>query len=180
MSLRRMDIKSVVVGGGPVASLVVLCPQERKVGEGAIKLPIRIGTVEASAISMGVERPEGGRPMTHDLLINAVVALGGKVASVRVTSVSGTTFYAQVELVAANGNHEYLDARPSDAIALAVRTGAPVYAEESVLTTAALPDFAAVEKDEQEAELAEFHQFVESLSPEDFNVPTDGNADGQA
>ena len=163
-----MDIKSVVIGGGPVASLVVLCPQERKTGEGAIKLPIRIGTVEASAISMGVERPEGGRPMTHDLLVNAVVALGGKVASVRVTS------------VAADGSHEYLDARPSDAIALAVRTGAPVYAEESVLTTAALPDFAAVEKDEQEAELAEFHQFVESLSPEDFNVPTDGNADGQA
>ena len=171
-----MDIKSVVIGGGPVASLVVLCPQERKTGEGAIKLPIRIGTVEASAISMGVERPEGGRPMTHDLL----VALGGKVASIRVTSVSGTTFYAQVELIAANGSHEYLDARPSDAIALAVRTDAPVYAEESVLTTAALPDFAAVEKDEREAELAEFHQFVESLSPEDFNVPTDGNADGQA
>ena len=111
MSLRRMDIKSVVIGGGPVASLVVLCPQERKTGEGAIKLPIRIGTVEASAISMGVERPEGGRPMTHDLLVNAVVALGGKVASVRVTSVSGTTFYAQVELVAADGSHEYLDAR---------------------------------------------------------------------
>ena len=85
-----------------------------------------------------------------------------------------------MELIAANGSHEYLDARPSDAIALAVRTGAPVYAEESVLTTAALPDFAAVEKDEQEAELAEFHQFVENLSPEDFNVPTDGNADGQA
>ena len=166
LSLRRMDIKSVVIGGGPVASLVVLCPQERKTGEGAIKLPIRIGTVEASAISMGVERPEGGRPMTHDLLVNAVVALGGKVASVRVTSVSGTTFYAQVELVAADGSHEYL--------------GAPVYAEESVLTTAALPDFAAVEKDEREAELAEFHQFVENLSPEDFNVPTDGNADSQA
>ena len=179
MSLRRMDIKSVVIGGGPIASLVVLCPQERKAGEGAIKLPIRIGTVEASAISMGVERPEGGRPMTHDLLINAVVALGGKVASVRVTTGSGTTFYAQVEFVAADGSHEYLDARPSDAIALAVRTGAPVYAEESVLTTASLPDFAAVEKDEREAELAEFHQFVESLSPEDFNVPTDGNADGQ-
>ncbi len=175
-----MDIKSVVVGEGPVASLVVLCPQQTKAGEGAIKLPIRIGTVEAAAISMGVERPAGGRPMTHDLLASAIEALGGKVASVRVTSVSGTTFYAQVELVATDGNHEYLDARPSDAIALAVRTGAPVYAEESVLTTAALPDFAAVEKDEREAELAEFHRFVEGLSPEDFNVPTDGNSDAQA
>lgn len=175
-----MDIKSVVIGGGPVASLVVLCPQERKAGEGAIKLPIRIGNVEASAISMGVERPEGGRPMTHDLLASSIAALGGRVASVRVTSVSGTTFYAQVELIAADGSHEYLDARPSDAIALAVRTGSPVYAEESVLSTAALPDFAAVEKDERDAELAEFHRFVEGLSPEDFNVKTDGNGEQQA
>lgn len=180
MSLRRMDIKSVVIGGGPVASLVVLCPQERKTGEGAIKLPIRIGTVEASAISMGVERPEGGQ--AHDARPSSQRRGGARrKGRQRPRDVGhGTTFYAQVELVAADGSHEYLDARPSDAIALAVRTGAPVYAEESVLTTAALPDFAAVEKDEREAELAEFHQFVESLSPEDFNVPTDGNADGQA
>ena len=180
MSLRRMDIKSVVVGGGPIASLVVLCPQEQRSGEGAIKLPIRIGTVEASAISMGVDRPKGARPMTHDLLVSAIEALGGEVKSVRVTSVSGTTFYAQIELVDAAGEHEYLDARPSDAVAMAVRTGAPVYAEESVLSTAALPDFDAVEKNEREAELAEFHQFVEGLTPDDFNVPTDGKGDATA
>lgn len=175
-----MDIKSVVVGGGPIASLVVLCPQETRSGEGAVKLPIRIGTVEASAISMGVDRPKGARPMTHDLLANAIEALGAKVGSVRVTSVSGTTFFAQVELVTAEHEHEYLDARPSDAVALAVRTGAPIYAEESVLATAGLPDFDAVKKSEQEAELAEFHQFVEGLSPEDFNVPADGKDDQKA
>lgn len=172
-----MDIKSVVVGGGPIASLVVLCPQEQRSGEGAVKLPIRIGSVEASAISMGVDRPKGARPMTHDLLVSTVRALGGEVKSVRVTSVSGTTFYAQIELETATGEREYLDARPSDAVAVAVRTGAPVYADESVLSTAALPDFDAVEKDEREAEMAEFHQFLEGLTPDDFNVPADGKGE---
>ena len=170
MSLREMDIKSVVVGGGPLTSLVVLRTREDH-GKGAPReLPIRIGSVEATAITMGVSPRQGGRPMTHDLLVSAIKSLGGRCAAVRITSVEGTTFFAQVDLVRMDGEHAYLDARPSDAIALAVREGVPVFADDSVLSTAALPDFRSVEKDEESRELAEFHDFVENLSPEDFNV----------
>lgn len=178
MTLRKMDIKSVVVGGGPLTSLVVLRTCENGPQEPARELPIRIGSVEATAITMGVTPRQGGRPMTHDLLSSAIESLGGRCAGVRITSVQGTTFFAQVDLVRMDGEHVYLDARPSDAIALAVRDGVPVFADDSVLSTAALPDFRSVEKDEKDREMAEFHEFVENLSPEDFNV-ADGEKDDE-
>lgn len=165
-----MDIKSVVVGGGSLTSLVVLRTHEEHVHDTPRELPIRIGSVEATAITMGVSPRQGGRPMTHDLLASAIDSLGGHCAAVRITSVQGTTFFAQIDLVRMDGEHVYLDARPSDALALAVREGIPVFADESVLSTAALPDFRSVEKDEENREMAKFHDFVESLSPEDFNV----------
>ena len=170
MPLRRMEIQSVVVGGGPVASLVVLSTQEGLPGEAALQLPIRIGSVEATSITMGVRERSGSRPMTHDLLCSTIEALGARCASVRIMGVQGTTFFAQLELVTATGEHVYVDSRPSDAIAIAVRENVSVYADESVLATAALPDFRRVEQDEKAHELEEFHEFVEGLNPEDFNV----------
>lgn len=172
MPLKRMDISSVVVGGGPVASLVILRTHDSRDGEG-LELPIRIGSVEATAISMGVRERPGGRPMTHDLLASTISILGGTLSSVRIMAVQGTTFFAQLELVRTDGERVYVDARPSDALALAVRKDVPVYAEDSVLETAALPDFRGVERREEEHELEEFHAFVEGLSPEDFNVTHD-------
>lgn len=170
MPLRRMDIQSVVVGGGPVASLIVLSTHDVPAGGTPQQLPIRIGSVEATAITMGVRDRAGARPMTHDLLSTVISELGGRCLSVRVMAVQGTTFFAQVELADAAGERHYVDARPSDAIALAVREGVPIYADESVLDAAALPDFRGVEADERAHELEEFHAFVENLSPEDFNV----------
>ena len=167
-----MDIESLVVGGGPLASLVVLRSQGSGESEGAAQLPIQIGSFEASAISMGVTPREGGRPMTHDLLKSTISALGASCVSVRINDVKGTTFYAQVELMREDGRQVLVDARPSDAIALAVREEVPVF------KTASLPDFRGVERDEQERELAEFHNFVESLSPEDFTV-THEEPDGE-
>ena len=160
MQLQEVFVESIVVGGGPVASLVVL----RTVpGEGpAAQLPIRIGSVEASAISMGVAREAGGRPMTHDLLASTIDALGGALRSVRVVGVEGTTFFAQLELERADGEAAFVDARPSDAIALAVRMGVPILASADVLEAASMPDFKRVE-------LEEFHDFVETLSPDDFS-----------
>ncbi|WP_417228982.1 bifunctional nuclease family protein [Thermophilibacter sp.] len=169
MPLRRMDIESVIVGDGPIASLVVLRTREEADGATSRQLPIRIGSFEATAITMGVNG-RSGRPMTHDLLCSVVSELGASCVSVRVMAVQGTTFFAQVELERADGEHVFLDARPSDALAIAVREEVPVYAEESVLDAAAMPDFRGVEKDEKAHELEQFHAFVESLSPEDFNV----------
>lgn len=166
MSLVRMDIQSVVVGAGPVSSVVVLVP--RHTADTSVKLPIRIGSVEAMALSMGVDGRPQKRPMTHDLLRSVIEQLGASVASVLITNVQDTTFYAQLCLKTATGESMSVDARPSDALALAVRVHAPIFAEEAVLGTAALPDFAAVERNEREREAEAFHDFVESLSPEDF------------
>lgn len=168
----RMDIQTVVVGGGPVTSLVVLRSHAGDDAEAA-QLPIRIGRVEASAISMGIDHKDQTRPLTHDLLASAISGLGGRVAQVRINDVRGTTFYAQIVLREQAGRSVILDARPSDAIALAVRTNAPIYASERVIEQASMPNFGEVERDEKQEELKEFHDFVEHVSPEDFGRPSD-------
>lgn len=162
----RVDIQSIVVGGGPVSSLVVLKPREGY--SSSVKLPIRIGTVEAAAISMGMQPHLHKRPMTHDLLVNTIASFGGHVDQVVIQNVEDTIFYARIHITTRDGETFTLDARPSDALALAVRLHAPIYVSESVLDTAALPDFDAVERDEREREAEAFHEFVEGLSPEDF------------
>lgn len=168
MALIRMDIKTIIVGGGPVASLIVLQP--RGVNDGtSVQLPIRIGPIEATAISMGVGGDSPERPMTHDLLAKTIKALDAKLVGVSIVDVSGTTFYATLMLANFAGIVVEVDARPSDAIALAVRTGAPIYAEESVLETAAMPDFDAIDEAKKTQDLEDFHSFVENLSPEDFD-----------
>ncbi|KUH58881.1 MULTISPECIES: bifunctional nuclease family protein [Atopobiaceae] len=170
--LTEMDIKTVVIGGGPVSSLIVLKPAKQNEKE-PLSLPIRIGSVEATAISMGVNPENSARPMTHDLLKSVMESLGGHLRSVIINDVSGTTFYAQLDLVNADGRQVLVDCRPSDAIALAVRCGAPLFAEQSVLDVAGMPDFGAIEDQEHNQEMQDFHEFVEGLSPDDFNV-TDG------
>ncbi len=73
------------------------------------------------------------RPLTHDLLRSVLDSLDADIKSVRIVGVHGTTFFSQIELISKEGEHIYVDARPSDAIALAVRTNAPIFADESVL-----------------------------------------------
>lgn len=165
----RMDVETVVVGAGPVASLVVLRPRDIIKSDSRV-LPIRIGTVEASSIGMAVDGTEHKRPMTHDLLRDVILALGASVTSISIVRVEGTTFFAQVCITDSEGCHHTLDSRPSDAIALAVRCKAPIFATEEVMQVASYPDFNAVEKDEENKELAEFHDFVENLAPDDFST----------
>lgn len=175
MAYVRMDIQTIVVGGGPLSSLVVLKPHRRR-GNSSVQLPIRIGSVESTAISMGIDGTPHERPMTHDLLRSVIGALGAAVTGVIINDVRGTTFYSQIRMVTAQGDTVTVDARPSDSIALAVRTHTPIFADEHVLDTAAFPDFTAVEKDEEQQEMERFHDFVENLSPEDFNTSsTDGD-----
>lgn len=167
MALRRMEIQTLVVGDGPISSLVVLRTREAEGVEPA-QLPIRIGRVEAAAISMGIGEPRGERPKTQDLLRDVIVNLGATLVSASIVDVSGTTFYARLTLQAADGSTRELDCRPSDAIALAIRMRAPILADERVLQTAMLPDFKSVEQQERDRDLERFHDFVETLSPEDF------------
>ena len=104
--------------------------------EGTRKLPIFIGIAEAFAIHRRLEGDDFTRPLTHDLLVMVIEALGGKLEGIVVNDLRQGTFFGQL-LVERDGNVCMIDTRPSDAIALAVRTGARIYVEEAVLDEAA-------------------------------------------
>ena len=133
-------------------------------------LPIFIGGAEATAIAFALEEVVTPRPMTHDLLKNLLDDLGVSVESVVVTDLRDNTFYAEIELHASDGVHR-VSSRPSDALALAARTGTPIYAEESVLDQAG---YTAEEDDGEEEESEEvveqFKEFIDTVNPEDFSI----------
>lgn len=126
-------------------------------------LPIWIGVFEAAAIAMELQGVQPPRPMTHDLLKNAIQTLGGKVRKVVINDIKEGTFFALVEVEAGEGKILNLDARPSDAIALAVRSHVPVFVSEVVMMQAKLVNS---EKDAEETK--KFKEFIENLRPEDF------------
>ena len=95
--------------------------------------------------------------------------LGAKLVGVAIVDVRDTTFYANLMLEDVSGRRIDVDCRPSDALALAVRAGVPVWAEDKVLAAATMPDFAGVERDERKQELERFHDFVEDLNADDFH-----------
>jgi len=104
---------------------------------GGREFPIVIGVTEALAIDRFVKEQETPRPMTHELLVSVIAALGGKVSRVEVTQLKDSTFHANLALATADGREIDVDARTSDAIAIAVKTGAPLYVHEDVLEEAA-------------------------------------------
>ena len=125
-------------------------------------VPIWIGLVEASAIAMELEKVKLPRPMTHDLLRNVIHDLGGKVIRVEVCDLRDNTFYANIHLNM-EGIHYAIDARPSDGIALALRTKAPIYVKEEVIEKARKIDL------RQGKEGAEgLDELLEHLTPKDF------------
>jgi RNA polymerase sigma factor (sigma-70 family) len=106
--------------------------------DGSAVLPIWIGGFEAEAIAMILQQRAPHRPITHDLSLQMIAALGGQVRRVTVSRLDNKTFFAEIELVA-GAEQQVLDARPSDAIALAVRVGAPIFVARAVLDTAGAP-----------------------------------------
>ena len=132
-------------------------------------LPIMIGSPEASAIHNALEGIVPQRPLTHDLLVNVFAALGAELESVVVTEVRDHTFYAELHL-RTDGGPKVVSSRPSDALALAVRTGTPIYANETLLDEAALDAPGELGEQEEEAILDEFRDFLEEINPEDFET----------
>jgi bifunctional DNase/RNase len=130
------------------------------------ELPIFIGGPEASAIHYALEGIVPERPLTHDLLVSVVTEMGGTIEKIVLTEVVEHTYFAEVE-IALKGTTSRVSARPSDAVALAVRVGAPMFAE-SALMDAAAKEPPAVQPDEEEGILDDFRQFINSISPEDF------------
>ncbi len=132
-------------------------------------LPIYIDSPEAKAIALALEGRELARPMTHDLLRDVVVALGATVVRVTVTELLEGTFYAEIVLDI-SGRTQLVSSRPSDAIALAVRVEAPIFASPAVLDEAATAPEVIEAADEADADeiIDEFRDFIDQVNPEDF------------
>lgn len=134
-------------------------------------LPIMIGTPEASAIHFALEGVVPPRPMTHDLFVDVLSALGATLQRVVITEIRDHTYYAELFLSTATGPLT-VSSRPSDAMALAVRVGADIFAAEELLDAVGQEAFAveALEGAEtEEAILDEFRDFIDSINPDDFS-----------
>jgi len=145
-----------------------------KTADGNKFLPIWIGHSEAAAILMKLQGASTPRPMTHDLVTDMLEQLDAQVTRITVTELKENTFYASIT-VAQNGSEIEIDSRPSDAIALAVRAEAPIYANERVIEESAI-EFEGEEVNEEEI-VDEFRKFLDDVSPDQFAVEED---DGEA
>jgi len=126
-------------------------------------LPIYISNDQAKSIISVIENQAPPRPLTHDLLVNLLEAWGMVLEKVVIHSLQDNTFYAA--LVVAQGEvKKEIDARPSDAIAIALRTNSPIWVVEEVIADASIP----VDRDADEAERQAFRDFLSNLRPEDF------------
>ena len=133
-------------------------------------LPIFIGGPEATAIAFALDGVHTPRPMTHDLMKDLLDDLGARVERIVVTDLADKTFFAEIHLQAADGAHQ-VSSRPSDAIALAIRVGAPIFAADEVVDEAAtvIEEEAEVAGEPASEDVVEqFREFIDNVSPEDF------------
>ena len=146
----------------PANTPVVVLREQSGVGR---LLPIVIGTPEASSIHAALEGIEPPRPLTHDLLVTVIQSLDAQLREIVVTEIRDHVFYAELHLRVAERD-VVISSRPSDALALAVRVGCPIFATEGLLVEAGQ---VPVEEDEDdEAIIDEFRDFLDDLDPEDF------------
>lgn len=167
--MRRVDITGIALEANTGAPLVVLREQD----EPHRLLPIFIGGPEASAIAIAATGQRPPVPLVHDVMAALVRSLDGRVEAVEVTDLQNGSFLATINLAGPAGSRR-VGSRPSDALALAVRTGAPVYVSEAVLDEAGSlppsPDDADDPMDpaEIDAEVDSFRSFLDDLDPTDF------------
>ncbi len=165
--MREVDVVGVRVEMPSNQPLVLL----RESG-GERYLPIWVGAVEATAIAFAQQGVVPPRPLTHDLMKDLLNATGNELAEVQITEVRDGIFYATLVL----GDGVEVSARPSDSIALALRTGSRIVCSDAVLEAAgmAVPD-------DQEEEVEKFREFLDQINPEDFDAEQDqsGNPPGE-
>lgn len=130
-------------------------------------LPIWIGLFEASAIATELEGINFSRPMTHDLIRDILANLGVEVLKVEVHDLRNNTFFANIHLLR-EGKTQVIDARPSDALALALRAGAPIYVEERVIEKSRSIDVGTKITDLEKEKEDKLKDFLENLDPDDF------------
>jgi len=139
-----------------------------KTTEGNRFLPIWIGHPEAASILMKLQGQSSPRPLTHDLFTNTLGELDVQVVKVCVTEMRESTYYATIT-IRQNGAELEIDSRPSDAIALAVRTDAPIFADEAVIEESAI-EFEGEAMDEDDL-VEEFKSFLDKVTPDEFAEP---------
>ncbi len=135
------------------------------------QLSIFIGAPEATAIAFALEGVETPRPLTHDLFCDVMGELGAQLERVVITELRDTTYFADLELTTSEGDRS-VSARPSDAVALAVRVGCSIYATEELLDQAGFVETEPEDVDDDsspEEVVEEFRQFIDQVSPDDFN-----------
>ena len=152
-----MSIKGLMLDPVSNSPIVVLKDEEEK-----FFLPIWVGIFEANAIALQLENVTTPRPMTHDLLRNMISELNARVIRVVINDLRDSTFFAQIRVITGEKTLE-LDARPSDAIALALRTRAPIFVEETVIDNAKTVDTSS-----EKADADRLHKWLESLDPDDL------------
>ena len=153
----EMTIKGLMVD--PITNMPIVVLKDEK---GDRVLPIWVGVFEANAIALQIENVAPPRPMTHDLLRNVISDLKGAVERIAVTELKDNTFYALIYL-RVGADLVAVDARPSDAIALALRARAPIYVEEAVIEAARSTDTSA-----DRADSDKLQRWLESLSSDDL------------
>ncbi|HEY5652632.1 MAG TPA: bifunctional nuclease family protein [Acidimicrobiia bacterium] len=133
-------------------------------------LPIWVGTVEAMSISSAMEGAEPPRPQTHDLMVSIIEALGAKAVRIVVTELRDSVFFAEL-VFEQNGEEIVVSSRPSDAIALSVRSGIPVFARQAVLDEAGIEIETETEEEASEEEIERFRAMLEGITVDDFIDP---------
>jgi bifunctional DNase/RNase len=155
--LIEMSIKGLMVD--PITNLPIVILKDK---QGERVLPIWVGIFEANAIALQIENIATPRPMTHDLLRNVISDLDGRVDRIVVTDLKDNTFYAVIHLTV-RGERVAIDARPSDAIALALRTHSPILVDDTVIDNAKTVDFASELPDSERLQ-----KWLESLDPDEL------------
>jgi bifunctional DNase/RNase len=153
----EMTIKGLMID--PITNMPIIILRDQ---DGQRVLPIWVGVFEANAIALQIENVQTPRPMTHDLLKNILEDLDARVERVVVTSLKENTFYALIHLATGEGSLT-IDARPSDAIALALRTRSPIFVEEAVIQSAQ-----SVEASKESMDVSRLRKWLEELSEDEL------------
>lgn len=168
----EMHVAGIGVDSTNGQSIIVLGDSERR-----LALPIWVGPAEYNAIAFALSGQEADRPLTHDLLLRVLNKFDARILQVEVGELDAQTFMASIRMTAYDPRLDadietVIDARPSDAIALAIKVGAPIFVSEQVVAGSTVP--ADTDKDQKERE--EFSKFVQDVKASDFKLPPEKSA----
>lgn len=160
--LIEMKVAGITIDPITSTPIVILKDMDEKKA-----IPIWIGLFEASAIATQLEKVSFSRPMTHDLIAEILKVMNVEVLRIEINELKNNTFFAGIHILR-DGETTIIDARPSDAIAVALRTDAPIFVEEKVIELSRNVDFSVKSTDLEKLKEDKLIEFLDNLSPDDF------------